>query len=86
MSFVISGTSSFSSIRLYIVSLNSKRTLALIAKYPINNNSEYLPIHKHDTKDNDKQRHRDYYQQAQKDTGDHFKGCVKIPQMKMTDM
>ena len=86
MSFVISGTSSFSSIRLYIVSLNSKKTLALIAKYSINNNSEYQPTQNHDTKENDIQRQRDYYQQDQKDTGDHFKGCAEIPQMKMTDM
>jgi hypothetical protein len=88
VSFVISGTSSFSSIRLYIVSL-SKKTLALIAKYSINNNSEYQPIQNQDTKENDKndiQRHRDCYQQEQKDTGDHFKGCAQIPQMKMTDM
>ena len=86
MSFVISGTSSFLSIRLYIVSLNSKRTLALIAKYSIKNNSEYQPIQKQDTKENDIQRHRDHYQQEQKDTGDHFKGSAETPQMKMTDM
>ena len=86
MSFVISGTFSFLSIRLYIVSLNSKRTLALIAKYSINKNSEYQPTRNHDTKENDIQHHRDYYQQDQKDTGDHFKGCAEIPQMKMTDM
>jgi hypothetical protein len=49
-------------------------------------NSEYQPIQRQDTKQNDKQRHRDYYQQAKKDTGDHFRGCVEIPQMKMTDM
>ena len=86
MSFVISGTSSFSSIRLYIVSLNSKKTLAHIAKYSIKNNSEYQPIQKQGNKENDIQRHRDYYQQDQKDTGDHFKGCAEIPQVKMTNM
>ena len=60
--------------------------MALIAKYSIDNNSEYQPIQKQDTKENDIQRHRDYYQQEQKDTGDHFKGCAEIPQMEMTDM
>jgi hypothetical protein len=49
-------------------------------------NSEYQPIQKQGTKENDIQRHRDYYQQEQKETGDHFKGCAEIPKMKMTDM
>jgi hypothetical protein len=49
-------------------------------------NSEYQPIHKQETQENEIHRHRDYYQQDHKDTGDHFKGCAKIPQMKMTNM
>ena len=60
--------------------------MALIAKYSINNNSEYQPTRNHDTKENDIQHHRDYYQQDQKYTGDHFKGFAEIPKMKMTDM
>ena len=50
------------------------------------NSEEYQPIQNHDSKEKEIQGHRDYYQQDQKDTGDHFKGCAKIPQMKMTDM